>query len=101
MGETVEMSIELEDNTVKRLKANAKSVADAICGPGACHDFRLRTEPGGLALSLHCTLPSKMSIVDAHETSEKVKEAVLQQLPELSRVTIHVEPREQGVGSRE
>jgi divalent metal cation (Fe/Co/Zn/Cd) transporter len=96
MGETVEMSIELEDDTVTRLKHNAQTVADSICGEGACHNFRLRTEPGGLALSMHCALPSQLSIVDAHQTSEKVKEAVLQELPQLSRVTVHVEPLERG-----
>lgn len=92
MGETVETALPLEAATVTRLKAQAQRVADDICGPGACHNLRLWSEPDALALSMHCTLPPAMSIVDAHELSEQVQDALQQQMPQLKRVIVHVEP---------
>jgi divalent metal cation (Fe/Co/Zn/Cd) transporter len=92
MGETIETALPLEEATVARLKAQAQRVADDICGPGACHNLHLWSEPEALALSMHCTLPPAMSIVDAHELSERVQDALQQQMPQLKRVIVHVEP---------
>ena len=92
MGEMVKTSLQLEAETAARLKAQARRIADDICGLGASHNLRLWPEPGALALSMHCTLPPAISIIDAHTLSEQVRDALRQQMPELKRVTVHVEP---------
>ena len=70
----------------------AQQITAAVCGPEACHDFQVWSESEALALSLHCTLPGTLSIIEAHRISEQVKDALLQQLPQLKRVMVHVEP---------
>ena len=92
MGEMIEVAPNLNDTTANRMTARARRVAAAICGPDACHAFRLWPEADALALSMHCTLPPAMSIVEAHTISESLKDALRQELPQLKRVMVHVEP---------
>ena len=92
MGEMVEGAPNLGNSADDPLTAQARRVAAGICGPDACHAFRLWPEADALALSMHCTLPPALSIVEAHTISESLKDALRQELPQLKRVMVHVEP---------
>jgi cation diffusion facilitator family transporter len=45
-----------------------------------------------LALSFHCLYDAETPIIDAHEITEKLEQALRTQLPDLGRVVIHLEP---------
>ena len=92
MGETVPPTVHLKECAATDLKTRVQYIAANICGPDACHDVELWPEPGDMALSMHCTLPSALSIVEAHTISERVQDALRRQLPQLKRVIVHVEP---------
>jgi cation diffusion facilitator family transporter len=92
MGKTVELNSFPSEKTTDQVLARAKEIADEFCGVGSCHNLRLWSDAGRLNLSMHCTLPSAMSIVKAHLISQQVEEALRQRILKLKRVVVHVEP---------
>jgi cation diffusion facilitator family transporter len=67
--------------------------------PFAAHDVVLRRLQGELDLSFHCLVDDGLPIGEAHALTERVEKALRARLPDLGRVTIHVEPQgEEGVG---
>ncbi len=56
------------------------------------HDVRVDRLNGQLMLSFHVRLDAGQSITDAHSQTEQIEQALRSRLPELARITIHVEP---------
>jgi cation diffusion facilitator family transporter len=56
------------------------------------HDLRVQASGGELAVSLHCTLDSRMAITEAHDLTERLEAHLRKGVPNLGRVVIHVEP---------
>lgn len=75
-----------------QLVHRARHLADTACGYPAAHDVKIRTQGEQFVLSMHCSLPASMSIQEAHEQSRQVEAALRRGMPQLSRVTVHVEP---------
>jgi cation diffusion facilitator family transporter len=59
-----------------------------------CHDLRTRYVSGSIHADLHIVLPATMSIHDGHQISEVVVENILQHIPEISDILIHIDPSE-------
>jgi len=61
---------------------------------GACGLPRLalHRSAGRVCLSFHCRMAENTSVSAAHDLTVTLENALRQQLPELNRVTIHVEP---------
>jgi len=59
-----------------------------------CHPHNLTVQRRGrdLSASFHCVTAADMSIAEAHALTDEVEQALRARLPELERVTIHVEP---------
>jgi cation diffusion facilitator family transporter len=62
------------------------------------HDIRVQVSGGELAVSLHCTLDSRMAITEAHELTERLESHLRKGVPNLGRVVIHVEPAGEASG---
>jgi cation diffusion facilitator family transporter len=92
MGEAITIAPTLSAATASHLTHQAQRIAAEVCGPTACHDFHLWPNQAAPALSLHCTLPSGLPIIEAHQVSEQLKNQLRQRLPQLKRVMVHVEP---------
>ena len=60
-----------------------------------------RENDGSLHLSMHAKLPSEMTLAAATETSAKLERTLREELPEVSRIDIHLEPLEPTVVSGE
>ncbi|MFQ5575986.1 MAG: cation transporter dimerization domain-containing protein [Anaerolineae bacterium] len=90
-GETLEAGRLPADETGDLIE-QARQIANSICGPDSCHNFKLWPAANMLSLSLHCILPAGMPIVEAHAVSQQVEHALRLQIPRLKRVTVHVEP---------
>jgi divalent metal cation (Fe/Co/Zn/Cd) transporter len=56
------------------------------------HDVRVDRLGGQLMLSFHVRFDPRESINDAHSQTEMIEQALRSRLPELARITIHVEP---------
>jgi cation diffusion facilitator family transporter len=75
-----------------RLEATVVSSVDELIGQGMCHHVTIWEENRGLAASLHCLLAPGLSVEEAHELSQRIEEHLRQQIPELERVVVHMEP---------
>lgn len=53
-----------------------------------------READGSLHLTMHAKLPGDMSLADASRVSEELEESVKRELPDASRIDIHLEPME-------
>lgn len=70
------------------------ALVDALVGDGACHDVAVWEEGHRWAASLHCSLSPELSIEEAHDLSERLEGDLREEIPELRRVVIHLEPPE-------
>ncbi|MHB8735000.1 MAG: cation diffusion facilitator family transporter [Terriglobales bacterium] len=75
-----------------RLVDRAQAVAAATAGVLDCHDIRVRSSDGHLALSCHCSFPDSMAVIAVHAVISGLETALKREMPELLKVTIHTEP---------
>ncbi|MDR0339022.1 MAG: cation-efflux pump [Desulfovibrio sp.] len=69
----------------EELVAGDESVED-------CHNILFRANEDARYLSFHCRMPGQSSISEAHDKAARLQRAMLRRIPELSRVTVHMEP---------
>jgi cation diffusion facilitator family transporter len=74
------------------MEAKIVSLVDSLVGDGACHHVAIWQEDERWAASLHCSLSPQLSIQEAHDLSERMEMRLLDQIPLLTRVVIHIEP---------
>ncbi len=68
--------------------------ADGVAGSGAAHAIHLHRVDGHLTATIHVTQPASSTLAQAHELAEEVDRKILNQLPQIKRVVVHVEPPE-------
>lgn len=56
------------------------------------HDVTVRRIGGEMQVTFHCTMESDLAITEAHTMTERVESMLRNQVPNLGRVVIHVEP---------
>ncbi len=56
------------------------------------HDVKVDRQAGHLMVSFHVRFDPAEPITDAHVSTEQIEQALRSRVPELGRVTIHVEP---------
>jgi divalent metal cation (Fe/Co/Zn/Cd) transporter len=56
----------------------------------------LRAYAGELFVSFHCRMDPATPLAAAYETACRLQTAMLRRLPQLSRVTVHMEPEGRG-----
>ena len=78
----------VEPDMLHRIEDAARSV-DHVAD---VHDVRARWAGRALYVLLHVSLPSDMSLEDAHAAGEEVRHAVLHELPEAVQVDVHADP---------
>jgi cation diffusion facilitator family transporter len=59
---------------------------------GTCHHLQIRRYASGWAVSMHCTLPGDMQLMEAHRISTRLELSLMKALPNLDTVVIHTEP---------
>jgi divalent metal cation (Fe/Co/Zn/Cd) transporter len=78
----------------QRLRARLVDLANAVAGPGACHEVVLHQVGGHLTATLHITQPGNLPLIEAHTLAERVEQQLHAHEPRLNRVVVHVEPPE-------
>lgn len=82
----------------ERLARAAQAAAAAEPGMLDCHHIEARRSSGHLALSCHCTFADAMPVGRVHEIVSRFEARLKREIPELSRVTVHTEPRSDNRG---
>ncbi|MBI3761384.1 MAG: hypothetical protein HY260_05915, partial [Chloroflexi bacterium] len=75
-----------------KIRRMAIEIADEVCGPGSCHEVNLHRVGGHLTATLHCALPAEKPLVEAHALAEEVERRLHDEVRQLRRVVVHVEP---------
>lgn len=69
-------------------------IALGIKGVKTCHKIRTRGRPDDIHVDLHVQVNADMHIDDAHKISYAIEEAIKKDIPEVTDVVVHMEPRE-------
>jgi cation diffusion facilitator family transporter len=94
MGDLVTPITPLDHGNHAQIEKKMVALVDAQVGDGACHNVVIWEEEGGLAASLHCSFSAEVSIQQAHDLSEQLEARLREEISELQRVVIHLEPGE-------
>ncbi len=65
-----------------------------IKGVRACHKIRTRGRPDDINLDLHVQVDPHMHIDKAHELSYAIEETIKREIPQITDVVVHMEPKE-------
>jgi cation diffusion facilitator family transporter len=78
----------------KDVPKNSKITEIALDVPGVrgVHNVNQHTSDGAVFVSLHVMVDRHMSLDDAHGISEIIEDRIRQSMPEIGRITIHLEP---------
>lgn len=88
-GNVPERAVRLDENAIRHIAdqvvAGEPSVTD-------CHNVLLLSCGNGLFVSFHCRMPGKTTVAKAHQAAWRLQTALHKRMPELARVTVHMEP---------
>lgn len=79
------------------LVARVRDIADAVAGPGSCHEVRIYRLPAGAGpyeLVLHCWFPGGMTVREVHAQASEIERRLHAALPDVREILLHAEPRE-------
>lgn len=66
----------------------------SIQGVKTCHKIRTRGRPDDVHVDLHVQVKPDMHIDNAHKISYAIEEAIKKDIPEVTDVVVHIEPKE-------
>lgn len=78
-------------------KEKIEKIASAINGVKSAHQIRTRGDEHYVFLDMHITLDPELSLEEAHDISHELKEKIINNIPQIKDVVIHIEPAEKGV----
>ena len=79
--------------------ADTQKISDVVLGikgVRACHKIRTRGRPDDINLDLHVQVNPDMHIDKAHELSSTIEETIKREIPQITDVVVHMEPKEKG-----
>jgi cation diffusion facilitator family transporter len=79
----------LEDGTLRR---QVIAAAEQIAGSGMVRQVDLGRTQLGAVLTIHCGLPGRLPITEAHARTAEIERAIRDATPGAYRVTVHPEP---------
>ena len=88
-----ETRLPFDGNNQEPLVAEIAKIAQEVNGVVNCHDVRIKQHGAQLYLSMHCTFPDEMPLVEAHDIISEIEHRLVEAIPGMARVMIHPEPR--------
>jgi cation diffusion facilitator family transporter len=73
-------------------EAMVRELIGSVPGVLDCHEVRLRQIGDQLSLALHCTVEQHLPVTQAHDIATVIEERVRMACPDISNVSVHVEP---------
>jgi divalent metal cation (Fe/Co/Zn/Cd) transporter len=86
-GKEARLDISAMERKLEELARETPGVLD-------CHSVEAHLVGANVVVRLHCTLPPDLPIAKVHETTEALEFKIRQAFPQISKITIHAEPRE-------
>jgi cation diffusion facilitator family transporter len=81
---------------------DVKKIVDIVLsieGTAACHKIRSRGRSDDIHLDLHVQVSPNMHMAKAHQISYAIEEAIKKNIPEITDVVVHMEPKEKNFNS--
>ncbi len=78
-----------DEELVRDILLNMEAENGLGCKP---HDVTVRRIGGEMQVTFHCIMDSTLPITEAHTLTERIESMLRNQVPNLGRVVIHVEP---------
>jgi divalent metal cation (Fe/Co/Zn/Cd) transporter len=78
-----------------RVEAFVNGLAGRVKALFDCHEVNVRQVERKILVSCHCTMDGSMPITAIHDATAVLEDRVKEKFPEIARVTIHPEPREE------
>lgn len=69
------------------------SIVCAVKGVKACHKIRTRGRPDDIHIDLHVQVDADMHVNDAHQISYAIEATLKNNIPQISDVVVHIEPK--------
>jgi cation diffusion facilitator family transporter len=73
---------------INSLRSEYRELAD-------CHQVNVRSVEHRILVSCHCSMESHLSVAHVHDVTAALEDRVRERFPQISRITIHPEPREE------
>ncbi|HTY45296.1 MAG TPA: cation diffusion facilitator family transporter [Patescibacteria group bacterium] len=77
--------------------ADVQKISDIVLGVKGvktCHKIRTRGRPDDINVDLHVQVNPQMHIDEAHKISYAIEEAIVRNIPNVTDVVVHMEPKE-------
>jgi len=71
-----------------------RNIVLGIRGVKNCHKIRTRGRPDDIHVDLHVQVNPDMHVDNAHKISYAIEEAIINGIPEVTDVVVHIEPKE-------
>lgn len=111
LGEKVDVNIHIEplgkhiatpDSRVgemRQLEVSVETFLNGLTGEYDelinCHDVRVRQVEQHILVSCHCVMKGELAITRIHDVTAALEDRVKERFPQIFRVTIHPEPKEE------
>ena len=82
---------------MKKYKVYITKITDIVLGIKGvknCHKIRTRGRADDIYVDLHVQVNADMHIDNAHKISYAIEEAIKKEIPEVTDVVVHMEPKE-------
>jgi len=70
-------------------------IVTAVKDVKACHKIRSRGRPDDIHIDLHVQVSPEMKMGDAHQISYAIEETIKKQIPQITDVVVHMEPKQE------
>ena len=84
----------------EQIKAEIKKIACMNAKVQEVHAVRTRYISSGIQVDMHIVVPGSMSVREGHHIADDVQNRIIENIPEILDVVIHVDPPEAALGSQ-
>jgi cation diffusion facilitator family transporter len=92
--ETAAIESEVADITInsESLVNQVKSIVERTSQKINCSNVSVRKEKSGVSVLIQCSTDGTISLGDSHEISDVIEKNIMESIPEVTHVFIHIEP---------
>ncbi|OJV56494.1 MAG: cation-efflux pump [Bacteroidetes bacterium 43-16] len=82
----------MDENIYPELVSNIRNIANTVSGVVATEKCYVRKVGMKFHIDLHAVVDGKLSVTEGHEISHRLKDTLMNKIPEIGNVLIHIEP---------
>lgn len=82
----------MDENVYPELVQQIRGIAETVSGVVATEKCYVRKVGMKFHIDLHAVVAGSLSVAEGHEIAHKLKDTLMEQLPEIGNVLVHIEP---------